>query len=112
MADGEVVSDSSMNRSQEMLTDPSYAGQIVVLNCFTIGKKLNNGHPVDIICADPVSGVVNTVDGECVSLIDGVEVRRTGAEKRVRCLTFLDILRAAVKALFGGAQAFLVQPLM
>jgi len=78
-----------------------------------ITKKLSEGHPnvVDIIRDGTVSGVLNTITGERTPLIDGFQIRRAAAEKRVPCFTYLDTIRATVEALVGGAQTFSVQPL-
>jgi carbamoyl-phosphate synthase large subunit len=55
--------------------------------------------------------VVNTITGERTPLIDGFQIRRAAAEKRIPCFTSLDTIRAAVEALAGGTQTFSVQPL-
>jgi carbamoyl-phosphate synthase large subunit len=85
----------------------------VGLPVIMISKKLSEGHPnvVDIIRDGAVSGVVNTITGERTPLIDGFQIRRAAAEKRIPCFTSLDTIRAAVEALAGGTQTFSVQPL-
>ena len=66
---------------------------------------------VDIIRDGAVCGVVNTVTGERAPLIDGFQIRRAAAEKRIPCFTYLDTIRATVEALVGGTHTFSVQPL-
>jgi carbamoyl-phosphate synthase large subunit len=87
--------------------------EAVGLPVIMISKKLSEGHPnvVDIIRDGAVSGVVNTITGERTPLIDGFQIRRAAAEKRIPCFTSLDTIRAAVEALIGGTQTFSVQPL-
>ncbi len=44
---GELVFNTSMTGYQEVLTDPSYAGQIVVMTCPHIGNYGVNRHDVE-----------------------------------------------------------------
>jgi len=77
-----------------------------------ITKKLSEGHPnvVDVIRDGTVNGVVNTITGGDASLRDGFYIRRAAAEKQVPCFTSLDTVRAAVEALSGPSQTYIVQP--
>ncbi|MBI2820647.1 MAG: glutamine-hydrolyzing carbamoyl-phosphate synthase small subunit [Acidobacteria bacterium] len=49
-ADGEVVFNTSMTGYQEILTDPSYAGQIVVMTYPLIGNYGTNAEDVESAC--------------------------------------------------------------
>src|SRR5579862_4016462 len=44
---GEVVFNTSMTGYQEVLTDPSYAGQIVTMTCAEIGNYGTSPHDVE-----------------------------------------------------------------
>jgi carbamoyl-phosphate synthase small subunit len=46
-ATGEVVFNTSMTGYQEVLTDPSYAGQIVTMTCAEIGNYGVSSHDVE-----------------------------------------------------------------
>jgi carbamoyl-phosphate synthase large subunit len=79
----------------------------------TITKKLSEGHPnvVDVINNGMVQGVINTITGGRVPLLDGFSIRRAAAEKRVPCFTSLDTARAVVEALADGVHTYSAQPL-
>ncbi|MBI2856839.1 MAG: carbamoyl-phosphate synthase large subunit, partial [Chloroflexi bacterium] len=78
-----------------------------------ITKKLTEGHPnvVDVIAEGMVDAVINTVTGGRVSLLDGFQIRRTAAERRIPCFTSLDTARIAVQALVGVERTYDVRPL-
>ncbi len=56
---GEVVFNTSMTGYQEILTDPSYAGQIVTMTCPQIGNYGTNAEDVEAVTGRPqVAGFV------------------------------------------------------
>jgi carbamoyl-phosphate synthase large subunit len=78
-----------------------------------ITKKLDEGHPnvVDIIADGTVGGVVNTITGGRVPLLDGFVIRRAATERRVPCFTSLDTAGAAIRATTHQAAEYRVLPL-
>jgi carbamoyl-phosphate synthase large subunit len=79
----------------------------------TITKMLSQGHPnvLDLINDGTVQGVINTITGGRVPLLDGFNIRRAAVEKRIPCFTSLDTARAVVEALADGVHNYSVQPL-
>jgi len=78
-----------------------------------ITKKLDEGHPnvLDVIAGSTVGGVVNTITGGRVPLLDGFVIRRAATERRVPCFTSLDTAGAAIRATANQAAEYSVLPL-
>lgn len=100
-AHGEVVFNTSMTGCQEMLTDPSYAGQILTLTYPLIGnygvtegdaescRVQVSGFVVREMCEDPSNWRSQTTLQECLALsrvvnIQGVDTRALTRRLRVR----------------------------
>ncbi|MCJ2065416.1 glutamine-hydrolyzing carbamoyl-phosphate synthase small subunit [Methylobacterium sp. J-088] len=67
MADGEVCFNTAMTGYQEILTDPSYAGQIVTFTFPHIGNVGTNDEDLESLDAAPASGVRGTVIASAVT---------------------------------------------
>ena len=67
IADGEVCFNTAMTGYQEMLTDPSYAGQIVTFTFPHIGNVGTNDEDLESLDAAPASGVRGTVIASAVT---------------------------------------------
>jgi carbamoyl-phosphate synthase large subunit len=79
-----------------------------------VTKLLSGGHPnvLDVINDGLVDCVINTPEGGRPStLMDGFQIRRAAAERRIPCFTSIDTARAATEALLAGSQAFSVLPI-
>jgi carbamoyl-phosphate synthase small subunit len=67
VADGEVCFNTAMTGYQEILTDPSYAGQIVTFTFPHIGNVGTNDEDLESLDAAPASGVRGTVIASAVT---------------------------------------------
>jgi len=67
IADGEVCFNTAMTGYQEILTDPSYAGQIVTFTFPHIGNVGTNDEDLESLEAAPASGVRGTVIASAVT---------------------------------------------
>ncbi|MGU3417124.1 glutamine-hydrolyzing carbamoyl-phosphate synthase small subunit [Methylobacterium sp. D54C] len=67
VADGEVCFNTAMTGYQEILTDPSYAGQIVTFTFPHIGNVGTNDEDLESLEAAPASGVRGTVIASAVT---------------------------------------------
>ena len=67
VADGEVCFNTAMTGYQEILTDPSYAGQIVTFTFPHIGNVGTNDEDLESLDAAPASGVRGTVVASAVT---------------------------------------------
>ncbi|TXM71011.1 glutamine-hydrolyzing carbamoyl-phosphate synthase small subunit [Methylobacterium sp. WL120] len=67
VADGEVCFNTAMTGYQEILTDPSYAGQIVTFTFPHIGNTGTNDEDLESLDAAPASGVRGTVIASAVT---------------------------------------------
>jgi len=67
VADGEVCFNTAMTGYQEILTDPSYAGQIVTFTFPHIGNVGTNDDDLESLEAAPASGVRGTVVASAVT---------------------------------------------
>lgn len=67
VADGEVCFNTAMTGYQEILTDPSYAGQIVTFTFPHIGNVGTNDEDLESLDAAPASGVRGAVIASAVS---------------------------------------------
>ncbi|MCJ2137870.1 glutamine-hydrolyzing carbamoyl-phosphate synthase small subunit [Methylobacterium sp. J-026] len=67
IADGEVCFNTAMTGYQEILTDPSYAGQIVTFTFPHIGNVGTNDEDLESLGAAPASGVRGTVIASAVT---------------------------------------------
>ena len=67
IADGEVCFNTAMTGYQEILTDPSYAGQIVTFTFPHIGNVGTNDEDMESLEAAPASGVRGTVIASAVT---------------------------------------------
>ncbi|GAN47104.1 glutamine-hydrolyzing carbamoyl-phosphate synthase small subunit [Methylobacterium radiotolerans] len=67
VADGEVCFNTAMTGYQEILTDPSYAGQIVTFTFPHIGNVGTNDEDLESLEAAPASGVRGTVVASAVT---------------------------------------------
>jgi carbamoyl-phosphate synthase small subunit len=67
IADGEVCFNTAMTGYQEILTDPSYAGQIVTFTFPHIGNVGTNDEDLESLDAAPASGVRGTVIASAVT---------------------------------------------
>ena len=67
IADGEVCFNTAMTGYQEILTDPSYAGQIVTFTFPHIGNTGTNDEDLESLDAAPASGVRGTVIASAVT---------------------------------------------
>ncbi|GJE54150.1 MULTISPECIES: glutamine-hydrolyzing carbamoyl-phosphate synthase small subunit [Methylobacterium] len=67
VADGEVCFNTSMTGYQEILTDPSYAGQIVTFTFPHIGNVGTNDEDLESLEAAPASGVRGAVIAAAVT---------------------------------------------
>jgi carbamoyl-phosphate synthase small subunit len=67
VAEGEVCFNTAMTGYQEILTDPSYAGQIVTFTFPHIGNVGTNDEDLESLDAAPASGVRGTVIASAVT---------------------------------------------
>ena len=67
IADGEVCFNTAMTGYQEILTDPSYAGQIVTFTFPHIGNVGTNDEDLESLDAAPASGVRGAVIASAVT---------------------------------------------
>ncbi|MFC1901795.1 carbamoyl-phosphate synthase domain-containing protein [Chloroflexota bacterium] len=109
-AGGEAVFNTSMAGYQEMLTDPSYAGQIVIPTYPLIGNYGTSEHDIESNRIQVRGFVVREACDRPNHYLNGQTLHQYLAEKRIPCFTSLDTLRAAAEALASGGQAYTAQP--
>lgn len=108
---GEVVFNTSMSGYQEILTDPSYLGQIVVMTCPQIGNYGINAEDHESRSAFAAGFVAHELCDEPSNWRSGKTLGSYLAEKGIPALTGVDT-RALTRHLRdkGAMNAFIVAP--